>query len=394
MKIIRILSLLVLFVFPLKAAFAADNNLLTIADISVSSSSTNSTEARDKAIAEAEAKAFSILSQRISENNGSKAPNLSADEISRLVNSMEIRNEKVTNSYYSATVNIIFSPEILNKFDKPGSSQASTTTSGKTILVIPLIVENNNDAILSEGNNWYKDWQDLSHNSASVIYRLAKNNDNLTNIKNALKLKESGTEINNKEAIKSELNNLKRNYGTSNIFAVIAYTTTTLSSFETSVHLINLNQMLAETMKLSPPDNQDSKEQDNQQAEDINKFYPPKEITNNLSALDSAYKAITLDIDKYIKNSFSQITAISTQKEKNKTEAIINISNLQEWLDITHKLKNSSNFNFTTKEISINKVSISLLTEKTKEELIANLQELSFTVKENSDGSLLISNNL
>ena len=93
---------------PLKAQESGD--IYTVRDVEVDVTADNSAAARDRAITEAQRKAFDTLYGRLSPEPGAKAPPLSDIEVARLVQDFEVQRERSSAVRYLATLTVRFRP--------------------------------------------------------------------------------------------------------------------------------------------------------------------------------------------------------------------------------------------------------------------------------------------
>ncbi len=105
-----------LWLFVILCGFSAPVWAVAVRGISVDASGANATEARTKAMAQAEQKGFSELMRQLLGANGGALPNPSAGEISAAVQGYEVANEKIAPNRYRAKVTVHYNPSFVKKY--------------------------------------------------------------------------------------------------------------------------------------------------------------------------------------------------------------------------------------------------------------------------------------
>ena len=141
-----------LFLLYSSALFADIENKYLIEDIMVSRIDNDANSAREKAITKGQRDAFNLVLDRL-EIDSSNGMLISDDEISQMLRSMQVKNEKITNNSYTANLMIEFSPEYVNFILK---KYRITKLSSKynSYLVVPVLEENGNTYFWEKGNRW------------------------------------------------------------------------------------------------------------------------------------------------------------------------------------------------------------------------------------------------
>ncbi len=154
----RIFSLFFTFFFIFSAAsYAADATNYLVEGVTVNVSGKTPSAARNSAVATARRDAFLILLTRL-EMNINTADNITDDDISDMVRSEQIDNEKIAGNNYSATFNIMFAKDFVEHILAQRNSKNSEIKKeniGETYLLIPVKMVKQ-QTLLWEGNN---DWK-------------------------------------------------------------------------------------------------------------------------------------------------------------------------------------------------------------------------------------------
>jgi hypothetical protein len=155
------LFLLVIFTGFTSLAGAEDNVYL-VENVITDVSSKTPAEARNSGIATARRDAFLILLTRL-ELDLSTADNITSDEVSDMVKSEQINNEKIAGNRYYAVFSIEFSPDFVNHILKKKNPKAPTSQ-GDTILLIPGKMDGGHIILWEEDNEWKKVLEKLASN--------------------------------------------------------------------------------------------------------------------------------------------------------------------------------------------------------------------------------------
>ncbi len=145
------LLVIIFLLFPLLAN-AADNTDYTINSLKIGKVDKDATTAREKAMIQGQREAFNTILERIGVDS-SNGIIVSDDEISQMLRSMQIKNERITNNSYHATLTLEFSPEyvayILNKYRITKYSPKLNS-----YLIIPVLNENGETYLWEKSNRW------------------------------------------------------------------------------------------------------------------------------------------------------------------------------------------------------------------------------------------------
>src|SRR4051812_45192321 len=142
---------------PLKAQESGD--IYTVRDVEVDVTANNSAAARDRAITEAQRKAFDTLYSRLSPDAGAKAPALSDIEVARLVQDFEVQRERSSAVRYLATLTVRFRPaNVRSLLQTKGSSYVEVRS--KPVLVLPIFQSTGSPPLLWEDRTaWRSAWE-------------------------------------------------------------------------------------------------------------------------------------------------------------------------------------------------------------------------------------------
>ena len=144
---------------PLKAQESGD--IYTVRDVEVDVTADNSAAARDRAITEAQRKAFDTLYGRLSPEPGAKAPALSDIEVARLVQDFEVQRERSSAVRYLATLTVRFRPtNVRTLLQTKGASYVETRS--KPVLVLPVYQAAGKGPVLWEDRTpWRAAWENF-----------------------------------------------------------------------------------------------------------------------------------------------------------------------------------------------------------------------------------------
>jgi len=144
---------------PLKAQESGD--IYTVRDVEVDVTANNSAAARDRAITEAQRKAFDTLYSRLSPDAGAKAPALSDIEVARLVQDFEVQRERSSAVRYLATLTVRFRPaNVRTLLQTKGTSYVEVRS--KPVLVLPIYQASGKRPVLWEDRTpWRAAWENF-----------------------------------------------------------------------------------------------------------------------------------------------------------------------------------------------------------------------------------------
>jgi len=144
---------------PPPAQLPDQGDIYTVRDVEVDVTADNSAVARDKAINEAQRKAFNTLYGRLSPEPGAKAPDLSDLDIARMVQDFDVQRERSSAVRYLATLTVRFRPaNVRSLLQTKGSSYVEVRS--KPVLVLPIFQSTGSPPLLWEDRTaWRSAWE-------------------------------------------------------------------------------------------------------------------------------------------------------------------------------------------------------------------------------------------
>lgn len=136
---------------------AAPADPYTVSGIKVDVSADNANVARDKAIAEAQAKAWVELARRLSPT-GDAPPKMSDADLQRVVLGISVDDEKVTPTRYLASISVRFRADaVRNHF--AGTSAQYVEPPGKAYVVLPVTMVGGKPVLWDDHTAWRDAWE-------------------------------------------------------------------------------------------------------------------------------------------------------------------------------------------------------------------------------------------
>lgn len=149
MKHLQFIAFL-LTIFICNATFAAD--LFTVGNIKVSKTGSNAKQIKEEATLAGEREAFAKLLERITSSpTNNNLSNIDAEKLADLVQGIEVNDEKITASYYSATLSISFNRTLVDKLLNENNI-AFTAKKSSPIVLVPLFIENGKNTLFEAEN--------------------------------------------------------------------------------------------------------------------------------------------------------------------------------------------------------------------------------------------------
>ncbi len=166
-----IAALLLLAVAP--AAYAADEDeLYTVQDVTVDKTAASAAQAREIALAEAQALAFDRLVRRlVGKERTAAVPRQNAQSLARLVRGFEVDRERTSNVRYIATLRIRFDPAAVRDLLR-GAGVSFAETRSKPILVIPVLMDGGEAKLWDGANPWRAAWSEQAGTDRLVPFML------------------------------------------------------------------------------------------------------------------------------------------------------------------------------------------------------------------------------
>jgi len=141
-----------------RARAADEDELYTVRDVTVDKTAASASQAREIALAEAQAQAFDRLVRRLVAGDRQAAvPRPNAQTLARLVRGFEVDRERSSNVRYIATLRIRFDPRAVRDVLR-GAGVPFAETRSKPILVVPVLMEEGEAKIWDNPNPWRAAW--------------------------------------------------------------------------------------------------------------------------------------------------------------------------------------------------------------------------------------------
>lgn len=154
------LAALVFLVNP-PFAHAAANPAYTVEGVEVDATAKNAVLAREKAMEEAQVKAYQMLAERFlspEEMKTFKAPDPLT--VSTLVQDFEVTNEQLSRTRYKGTFTVRFRP-IAMKSQMAAQGKTYSDVARKPVLVLPFLERGGETLLWSETNPWMAAWRTM-----------------------------------------------------------------------------------------------------------------------------------------------------------------------------------------------------------------------------------------
>lgn len=150
-----------LLAFSIPARAQESSDIFTVKDVAVDVTADNAAAARDRAITEAQRKAFAELYGRLSPVPGARAPELSDLEVARLVQDFEVQRERSSAVRYLATLTVRFRPaNVRTLLQDKGASYVEVRS--RPVLVLPVYQSTGNPPVLWEDRSaWRAAWENF-----------------------------------------------------------------------------------------------------------------------------------------------------------------------------------------------------------------------------------------
>lgn len=152
------LAALVFLIIP-AVAHAAANPAYTVEGVEVDVTAENAVKAREKALDEAQVKAYQMLAERFLSPEAMKtfkAPD--PITVSSLVQDYEVTNEQLSTTRYKGVYTVRFRPNAM-KNQMASQGMVYSDTPRKPVLVLPFFENGANTALWSETNPWMRAWR-------------------------------------------------------------------------------------------------------------------------------------------------------------------------------------------------------------------------------------------
>jgi hypothetical protein len=155
----RSIAVLLFLALACGGALAADEDeLYTVYDVTVDKTAASAAQAREIALAEAQAQAFDRLVRRLVPRERQAAvPRQNAQAMARLVRGFEVDRERSSNVRYIATLRFRFDAAAVRDVLR-GAGVAFAETRSKPVVVVPVLMEGDAPKLFENPNPWRAAW--------------------------------------------------------------------------------------------------------------------------------------------------------------------------------------------------------------------------------------------
>lgn len=341
---------IILFLLLPTLVFAENTNNYLVENLYISMIDEDATTARSNAIAYAQRQAFNTILNRLGIDT-SNSVIISDNEISQMLRSMQIKNEKITTKSYSATLTLQFSPEYIKyTLSKYKISQYSPYFD--SYLIVPVIKNGDNIYLWEKENKWLDPLTRNARGTTGVL--VIKDNYSTRNLIDLEYFK------------KPKYNNFKKLaslYGTNNVVLVVGEENKEDKLIDTKIYVLNENKATNAYLKYEMKDKN----------------------------IDNDYYNASIEIVKYIDGLLVE--------DKNKTEynvidrndGYINIyaplSSIQDYINVKHKLAiNKDITQINLKMISQKMAVFTVKYSSNINNLVQSLKNIGFTTSNKKEG--------
>lgn len=331
--------------------FAETNENYTVDNLRVSRIDKDATTARQKAITKGQRDAFNIVLLRLSidDTNGVI---VSDDEISQMLRSMQIKNEKITDNSYSATLMLEFSPDYI-KYTLNKHRITKFSTAFDSYLIVPILNENGTTYLWEKSNRWTNFFKKNVADAEGVFLV-----DNDFASKNLIDIDYF------KKPRFSNFKNLADLYGVNNIVAVVGNYQANSNIIYTKIYVMSDKKVRNATLN-----------------------YEMQNVNNpDIDFNDASIKIIEY-LNSLGNKTDTQYTAIP-QNQRSGVYVFAPISSLKDYNNIDRVLKNDKNVITATLKSLEKNIAIYFVkcTDDDVESLISSLESDGFTVSEKKNG--------
>ena len=341
---------IILFLLLPTLVLAENTNNYLVENLYISMIDEDATTARSNAITYAQRQAFNTILNRLGIDT-SNSVIISDNEISQMLRSMQIKNEKITTKSYSATLTLQFSPEYI-KYTLSKYKISQYSPHFDSYLIIPVIKNGDNIYLWEKENKWLDPLTRNARGTTGVL--VIKDNYSTRNLIDLEYFK------------KPKYNNFKKLaslYGTNNVVLVVGEENKENKLIDTKIYVLNENKTINAYLKYEMKDKN----------------------------IDNDYYNASIEIVKYIDGLLVE--------DKNKTEynvidrndGYINIyaplSSIQDYINVKHKL--AINKDITQINLKKKKKKMAVFTVKYSSNinnLVQSLKNIGFTTSNKKEG--------
>lgn len=341
---------IILFLLLPTLVFAENTNNYLVENLYISMIDEDATTARSNAITYAQRQAFNTILNRLGIDT-SNSVIISDNEISQMLRSMQIKNEKITTKSYSATLTLQFSPEYI-KYTLSKYKISQYSPHFDSYLIIPVIKNGDNIYLWEKENKWLDPLTRNARGTTGVL--VIKDNYSTRNLIDLEYFK------------KPKYNNFKKLaslYGTNNVVLVVGEENKEDKLIDTKIYVLNENKATNAYLKYEMKDKN----------------------------IDNDYYNASIEIVKYIDGLLVE--------DKNKTEynvidrndGYINIyaplSSIQDYINVKHKLAiNKDITQINLKMISQKMAVFTVKYSSNINNLVQSLKNIGFTTSNKKEG--------
>ncbi len=150
-----------LFLIFCSFARAETNPAYTVEGVEVDVTAENAVKAREKALDEAQVKAYQMLTERfLGAEAVANAPAPDPITVSSLVQDYEVTNEQLSTTRYKGVFTVRFRPNAM-KSQMAAKGISYTDTPQKPVLILPFFQNGARTALWSDANPWMQAWRNL-----------------------------------------------------------------------------------------------------------------------------------------------------------------------------------------------------------------------------------------
>ncbi|PZO84831.1 MAG: hypothetical protein DI626_07970 [Micavibrio aeruginosavorus] len=159
------LCLLALPLGVIAPSYAQTDTTYTVEGVEADAKAKNAVMAREKALAEAQVKAYRMLAEKLlPPEEMSMFKDIDADTASMLVQDFEVTNEQLSTTRYKGTFTIRFRPSAVRaqlgvRGGLPAQAGGAQQAQVKPVLVLPFLEYNGRTMLWSENNPWMAAWK-------------------------------------------------------------------------------------------------------------------------------------------------------------------------------------------------------------------------------------------
>jgi Uncharacterized protein conserved in bacteria (DUF2066) len=146
----------IILLFALSAGVADDN--FTVTGVHEDVTAASALAARDQALAQGQEQAFDMLMARLAP--GTAPPHLPGDQLTDLIASFEVANEKSSSVRYSVDYTFHFNPDAVRQLLK--QSGTSYVTPARPVVVLPVFEAGGRTVLWDDPNPWRDAWANHS----------------------------------------------------------------------------------------------------------------------------------------------------------------------------------------------------------------------------------------